>query len=185
MAPNPTRKCNTPAAGDPSSPSSIHPTRFKKERAASPAMAAAPGPVVTPIVEPALKKKAGNPAVAAAPCPVVSPDSVDTAPVVKPATGMVSDSVAATAHLPNDVEGKTTFISAQTKLADGTSVSSQPKVTEKAEEELEENSLEDSNGSDHQQSSEEDSEDPDSENSEEESEEGRKDKGVKKSEEES
>jgi hypothetical protein len=85
------RKCNTPAAGDPSSQSLVHPTGSKKKKAASPAMVAAPVPVVAvaPVVgtpaegnpsSPSKKKKAASSAKVAVPVPVVA-----VAPVVEPA----------------------------------------------------------------------------------------------------
>jgi hypothetical protein len=102
MAPKPTRKHNTPAAGVPSSLSSAHLTGSKKKKAASPTAIASPAPVVAvaPVVYNTPEKKAGNPAVAAAPGPVVAPDSVAPSPVGKPAPG----SEVTTTPIPHVVE---------------------------------------------------------------------------------
>jgi hypothetical protein len=69
----PSRKHNNDSEGNPSSPSSAHVTSSKKKKAASPAVAHAPAPVVAPVLEPALKKKAATPTAVAAHAPVVAP----------------------------------------------------------------------------------------------------------------
>ena len=78
----PSRKHNNDSEGNPSSPSSAHVTSSKKKKAASPAVAHAPAPVVAPVLEPALKKKAATPTAVAAHAPVVATDSAATPPVV-------------------------------------------------------------------------------------------------------
>jgi hypothetical protein len=69
----PSRKRNNEGESNPSSPSSACVTGSRKKKAASPAAAHAPAPVVAPVLEPALKKKAATPTAVAAHAPVFAP----------------------------------------------------------------------------------------------------------------
>jgi len=74
MPPKSTRKHDTPAAGDPFSPSSACPTKDKKKKAGNPATIAVPAPVIAAasVVEPASIAAATHPPVVMVPTILIS-----------------------------------------------------------------------------------------------------------------